>query len=92
MATGPMIYGQLGSIGATALQLTANTSPLGNGVLIKSMAANSTNKVYVGLVGVLTTTGYELASGESALFAVPDASKLYVIGSTTGLAVSFAAS
>lgn len=77
--SGPLIHGQKGSIGGTALQLTTDASPLNNGVRVKALAGN-TNKVYVGLAGVTTGTGYELSAGNDALFPVKDASTLYVIG------------
>lgn len=42
------IQGQLLNIGATPLQMSGNVIPLGNGVTIRALVANSTNKVYVG--------------------------------------------
>lgn len=82
MAT-QIAFGQLRSIGATALQLT--TEKYGNvtGVTIKALGAN-VNKVYVGKLGVTTTTGYELSAGNWDYFEVTDPSTLYVISAGTG--------
>ncbi len=88
--SGPIIHGALGSIGATALQLTTNAAPLNSGVRIKALAGN-TNKVYVGLAGVTTSTGYELSAGNDVLVPCKDASTIFVIGSATGQEVRFIA-
>ncbi len=55
------------AIGATALQITTNDVPLFGdpAIEIHSIAANTTNFIYVGLVGVLTSTGFQLAAGQS---------------------------
>lgn len=76
-------FGQLRSIGATALQLTTEKFWAITGVYIKALWAN-VNKVYVGLLGVTTTTGYELSATEWDYFEVTDASTLYVISAWTG--------
>lgn len=83
-----MVHGQLGSIGLTALQLTATATHLNNGVRVKALAAN-THAVYVGLAGVTAGTGYQLSAGNDALFPVIDASTLYVISAGTGDTVCF---
>ena len=79
---GTLIQGVKAAIGATALQLTTDATPLNNGVRVKSIVGNGAI-VYVGLVGVTTSTGYPLSAGESELFAVRDASKLFVIATTS---------
>lgn len=91
--------GQLGSIGATALALSTGTltttaTTFRTKCVIKSVAANSTNFIYVGNVSSLaTSSGFQLASGVEETFDVGffggDLANAYVIGSTTGLAVSF---
>lgn len=89
------VTGSKSSIGATALQLTATSTHLYNGVEIKADAANSTGIVYVGFSSAITaaaadgTTGFQLVAGESRFFEIDDPSKIYVIGSTTGLKVWF---
>jgi hypothetical protein len=84
----PLVYGQQGSIGATALQLTMGGKRLNNGVRIKALAAN-THKVYVGDSAVTTANGFELSAGNSEFFPVNDASMLYVVSAGTGDAVCF---
>ena len=92
---GTIYHGSLGSIGATALQLTSVTRKLAQGVTIKADAGNAANFVFVGLVGVTagisapTTDGYKLAAGQEIEIAIDDPAKIYVIGSTTSLAVSW---
>lgn len=82
------------SIGATALQLSATSIQLQVGIEIKAAAANSTGIVYVGKStvtagGTDTTDGFPLAAGERLFLAIDDVSSVWVIGSTTGLAVSW---
>lgn len=95
VTSGTIVHGSLGSIGATALQLTTNSTSLRRGVTIKAAATNTTNKVYVGLstvtagVAAPTTDGFELVGGDSVSIEIDNASRLYIIGSTTGLAVSW---
>lgn len=94
ITSGSIVHGSKGSIGATALQLTTDPTPLRRGVTVKAALGNSTNKVYVGLAGVTAdntaaTDGFELLGGDSVTIEIDAASKLYVIGSTTGLKVFF---
>ena len=93
---GTCFHGTKGAIGATALQLTAVSRKLNRGVVVKAAIDNTAgSKVYVGLLGVTagvaapTTDGFELAPGDAVAIPIDDPSKLYVIGSTTGLAVSW---
>lgn len=81
-------YGQKGSIGATALQITATATKLNNGVTVRALSANA-HKVYVGDSSVAVGTGYELAAGEAHLFKIIDASTLWVVSGGTGDAVCF---
>lgn len=97
----PVIFNK-SAIGASALKLTATSTPVSYGVYVQADPGNSTGKVAVGLSSAVTiatsdaTDGYVLGSSDAALFIpaldVPsqDASNLYVIGSTTGLRVSVA--
>ena len=95
ITSGTLYHGSKASIGATALQLTSTSRSLNRGVKVKADAGNSTNFIFVGLSGVTagtsapTTDGYKLAAGEETELAIDDPSKIYVIGSTTGLAVSW---
>lgn len=93
-------YGQKSSIGASSTPLVASATLALTGVRIKALAANSTGIVYVGnTTGVLTTTGYPLAAGEECSFdagffgltpgAAADLQNIFLIGSTTGLAVAY---
>ena len=94
---GTCYHGSLGSIGATALQLTATSRKLAQGVTVKADAGNAGNFIFVGLIGVTagisapTTDGFKLAAGQEIEIPIDDPSKIYVIGSTTGLAVSWVA-
>lgn len=87
------VHGSKGSIGATALQLTATSVLLERGVTIKADAGNSTAFVYVGKssavtagIAAPTTDGVKLAAGEEMFVECSDPSTIYVIGSTTSLA------
>lgn len=94
---GTFVHGSLASIGASALQLSADTTPLKRGVVVKAAPStvNGSGIVYVGKSTVTagfaapTTDGFPLAAGESITIEVDRVSRLYCIGSTTGLAVSF---
>jgi hypothetical protein len=82
------------SIGATALQLSATAIEIQTGIEIKAATANGSGIVYVGKStvtagGTDTTDGFPLAAGERVFLAIDDVSKVWVIGSTTGLAVSW---
>ena len=76
-------FGQLRSIGATALQLTTLEYGATTGVTIKALSTN-TNNVYVGKLGVTTTTGFELSAGNGKFFECTDPSTIYVISAGTG--------
>jgi hypothetical protein len=84
-----IIVGQIGTINGTAKAMTTDSSPLNTGVRVKALAANATDKVYIGLVGVTAATGYELVASAEVLIPCRDASTLYVVGSGTTSAVSF---
>jgi hypothetical protein len=89
-------HGERTSIGATALQLTTTSFAARQGVEIRADAANGANFVYVGnsdvtAGGTDATDGFKLAAGERVFIPIDDPSKVWVIGSTTGLAVSWVA-
>lgn len=69
------------SIGTSEAQLTAVATPVPHGIYIKALAANAV-PVYVGLAGVLATTGYQLSAGAELLVpraVASDASEIYLI-------------
>jgi len=92
---GTIYHGSLGSIGATALQLTATSRRLLRGVRVKASVENAATHVYVGLVGVTAgisaaaTDGFQLGKNEEILIEIDDPSKLYVISDSTGQAVTW---
>lgn len=98
--TNQIVYtGSLAAIGATALRLAAidaTRRPLLRGVTVKAVGAN-TGKVYVGLstvtagIAAPTTDGFELSAGDSVTLEIDDPSKIYVISTSTGQAVTWIA-
>lgn len=95
VATLASCHGSLGSIGATALQLTSTATPLSNGVLVMADPANTAGSlVYVGGAGVTAasaaaTDGVPLSPGQAITVEVNNPALIYCIGSTTGLKVFF---
>lgn len=85
-------YGQNTDVDAAAEVLTA-TQKVQTGVRIKALSGNSDGIVYVGLAGVTTATGFPLAAGEAESFDTGwfggDLVNIFVIGSTTNLAVAY---
>jgi len=82
------------SIGTSAVQLTTTSNKAKKGVLVKAESSNGTGLVYVGDSTVTagtpdSTSGFELAASEWVLVEVEDPSLIYVIGSTTGLGVTW---
>ena len=77
--SGPLAVIGTKVVSGTKAKLTTSTSPMLNGVSIKSFAAN-TNKIYVGDGDVTVGGGYELSPGQEHLFRVQDASTLWVVG------------
>lgn len=77
-------------------QQTATTSAinLGNNVIktlcIKALAANAVN-VYIGGLGVTTSTGMELAAGDSWCGNVSNTNSIYVVTGSSSPAVSWIA-
>ena len=96
ITAGTFYHGSLASIGATALQLTSTVTPLKRGIVVKASPGNANGTiVYVGKstvtagVAAPTTDGFPLSPGDSVSFETDDASKVYCIGSTTGLSVGW---
>lgn len=82
----------LTNIGTSPVQLTTSDVPATRGVQLKAANANG-GTLYVGnsngvtTIATPATAGLELGAGEGELFLVDNANKLWLIGSTTGLAV-----
>lgn len=90
--TSSFLSGSKSSIGASALQLTSTSTPC-SGVYIKR-SSSETGIVYVGTSTVTAgttdaTDGFPIEAGDSLFVSVDDPSKVYVIGSTTGLKVFY---
>lgn len=75
------------SVTASAVALATNTT---KEVCVKALLANTIN-IYVGPSGVTTSTGLELGPGDSYCTRVTNTNALFVIASTTGAGVSWAA-
>ena len=74
------------TVGTTAVQLTATSTPCKKGVLAKALSTNG-DKVYVGKSGVTTGTGYELTAGETVAIEVDNVNKVYAIAGAAGQVV-----
>ncbi|MCA9100066.1 MAG: hypothetical protein R3C10_03670 [Pirellulales bacterium] len=87
-------HGSKSSIGTSAVQLVASSTPATRGVLVRA-AHDNTGTVYVGASSSVTanssdaTDGLPLAAGDSLLVKVDDANKVYLIANTTGQKVFF---
>ena len=71
------------TVGTTAVQLTAASTPCTEGVLVKALTTNG-DLVYVGKSGVTTGTGYELTAGETVTIETDNANKVYCIAGAAG--------
>ena len=87
IGNGAVLSGQQ-SVTGSAVALATNTA---RAACVKALVSNSIN-VFVGPTGITTSTGYLLAPGESVCFPVTNTNLLFVIASTTGASVSWAAS
>lgn len=82
-------HGSKSGIGTSAVQLTASSIAATRGVLVKAANGNA-GTLYIGnsdatAATVDATDGFELGAGEAVLVRVDNVSKIYAIGSTTGL-------
>lgn len=75
------------AVTASAVALPSNTA---KEVCVKALVGNALN-IYVGPSGVATTTGIELAPGDGYCTRVTNTNALFVVASSTGSSVSFAA-
>lgn len=55
------------TVNTTAVQISSTSTVPTNGIIVRALAGNAAN-IYVGGSGVTTSTGYELAPGESISF------------------------
>lgn len=77
--SGPLASGTKTAIAGTALQLTATSQKLVNGIFIQTPSGN-TAPIYIGVYGVTTATGFAIAAGAtSPLIPVTDPSTIYAI-------------
>jgi hypothetical protein len=81
------VYSGQQSVTATASALASNSA---KNVCVKALAENAIN-VYVGPSGVTSSTGMELAPDESICMPVSNTNLIYVVASSTGASVSWAA-
>lgn len=79
-----VITGQQAVTGS-AVALASNTVKT---LCVKALVGNAIN-VYIGPSGVSTSTGHELAPGESQCTAVSNTNLIFVVASTTGASVSW---
>jgi hypothetical protein len=59
-------------------------------VTVKALTTNAIS-VFVGTSGVLTSTGIELAAGDSVTLPVQNTTQIFVVAATTGASVSWVA-
>jgi hypothetical protein len=83
--TGAVVAGQQAVTGtAAALPAAALTT----GVIITGLSTN-TISVFIGPIGVTTSTGAEIQPGAALSVATPNLDNLYVVASTTGATVTW---
>ncbi len=68
------------TIGTSQIQLSNNAISLS--VTIKALDSNTAN-IYVGKLGVTTSTGFELGAGESISLSIDNTNRLYAIAADT---------
>jgi|SRR5882762_119134 len=66
------------TVNTTQVQVSSSSNALTNGIIIKAPSTNAAN-IYVGLTGVLTTTGDIIEPGEARGYAVNNTNLLYII-------------
>lgn len=83
-AVGTFFAGQQ-AVTASAVALATNSAKQ---VCVKALTANGLT-VYIGPSGVTTSTGMELAAGDSQCLGLNNSNLIFVIASSTGSSVSF---
>lgn len=85
IAGNPVLFSGQQAVTGTAVALPTQVSKQ---VCLKTNVTNSIN-VYVGSIGVTTSTGQELAPDESLCLPVANLNLLYVVATTTGATVTW---
>ncbi len=71
-------------------QIVVASNPAAHGVVVKAMPAN-TGILYIGIVGVTSTTGFPLEAGENITIPVDNANKIYARASVDNQALAWVA-
>jgi len=79
------VFSNQAAVTATAAALATNAA---KSVCVKALVGNTLN-VYLGVSGVTTSTGMELAPGDSVCLNISNSNLVYHIASSTGSSVSF---
>lgn len=77
------------TVGATEVQGSDVAIAVGKSIVLTAEAAN-THSIYVGVTGVLTTTGFEIAPGAGLTVCVSNLNKLYFIAGAAGQKLRYA--
>lgn len=80
--TNTNIYGNQTTSNTTAVQLSATSHALSNGLIIQALSTNVAS-VFIGASAVTTSTGFELQPGQATSIAVSNQNLPYVIGSNS---------
>jgi hypothetical protein len=83
LPTTTFVTGQQAITGAAAKLNAGSPTNLSKGFRLKNLST-STAPMFYGNSGVTTTTGDELAPGESVVLPIADLSTVYVIATTSG--------
>lgn len=75
---------------AAAEQVVVASTPSKHGVIVKALPGN-TGTLYVGLVGVTTSTGFPLQAGDTLTIPVDDANKIYAATDTDNQGIAWVA-
>lgn len=74
------------TVGTSAAALPSNA--LTEGVIVRALSTNTVS-IYIGPVGVTTSTGHELLPGESTSVAVSNTNAIYAISGTAAQGLCF---
>ena len=76
---------------ASEVVLGSDTT-LTSGVTVKALSTNGADLIYVGLTGVSSSDGFELAAGEQNFFPIDNLNKMFIVASADSNSVTFSAS
>lgn len=82
---GSFVQGGQQAVTGTAAQLPAFVA---NAICLK-VVDGGTQTVFIGAVGVLTSTGFPLVAGAGTCFPIANLNQLYVIAASTGSTVAW---